>query len=705
VVQVWFIAFAVVLAAAALIVPGPMVRLKTMVASSASISILFDLGDGAYDWSPAFVPDPSAVNATWNATLAAAGQLGLDIRWTWYACCGVAVTDVGNRSPPSGFVGLFRWNGTQSRWEFASTGLSTLVLTHGDAIALYNAAFDGVTFAGRYPVPTPLNPYPAIQFRGDASNTGASKSKAPHTLRVLWDHDTGVSEIGSTPSVAYGKVFVNSRNGLFALNDSTGREVWRNPVVRGMSSPAVFDGGLIVGGSDGRVHWVNATSGAERWNVSLLTTPGFSGITSSPKQILDRVYIGTFNESSGSGEVVSFWASNGTIAWRHPTGSVHFSSPAIANGMVYVGVMGTYNRTTGITFDPPFGILAVSAADGSMKWFFPTNDSVAASPLIDGNLVISPSKNGNVYSVNATTGTEIWRANFRPGISSPAEHVGILFVGGGAFGGGGRVTALRALTGQILWTFDPNGPVQSSVSYADGTIVFSTNTGNGTVYSLDAATGDVVWQFEPSPAQYILGSPSIADGMVFAPSDNGHVYAITNVNGTVLNVTVEQPSRISDAEDAPVNITVAARFGAVTNVTLNVTFVARDVVPQSPTPVNRSGLSFIWKFGAIPFGAIREIRVVVKGLCVPPPLPPGSGPITGCGTTEAVASIHATSADLQGDPFPDAIYLYKVDNWATTGPPVGVFPVGSAIALLVVGVVIALAVLTVLVTRRKRRGL
>src|SRR6266566_2776877 len=410
-----------------------MVRLKTMVASSASISILFDLGDGAYDWSPAFVPDPSAVNATWNATLAAAGQLGLDIRWTWYACCGVAVTDVGNRSPPSGFVGLFRWNGTQSRWEFASTGLSTLVLTDGDAIALYNAAFDGVTFAGRYPVPTPLNPYPAIQFRGDASNTGASKSKAPHTLRVLWDHDTGVSEIGSTPSVAYGKVFVNSRNGLFALNDSTGGEVWRNPVVRGMSSPAVFDGGLIVGGSDGRVHWVNATSGAERWNVSLLTTPGFSGITSSPKQILDRVYIGTFNESSGSGEVVSFWASNGTIAWRHPTGSVHFSSPAIANGMVYVGVMGTYNRTTGITFDPPFGILAVSAADGSMKWFFPTNDSVAASPLIDGNLVISPSKNGNVYSVNATTGTEIWRANVGAGISSPAEHGGILFVGGGVF--------------------------------------------------------------------------------------------------------------------------------------------------------------------------------------------------------------------------------------------------------------------------------
>lgn len=689
-------------AAAALIVPGPFVRPGAAVAGPANIWILFDLGDGGYDWSHTFLLNPTAVNATWNATLAAATQLGLTIKWNWYACCGVAVSDVGNRNPPAGFVGLYKWDGAQNRWQFTSTGISNLVLSDGDSIALYDAAFDGVTFAGRYPVPSPQNPYPSMQFRGDATNRGTSNSKAPNSVRVLWDHDTGVSEIGSTPSVAYGKVFVNSRNGLFALNESTGQEVWRNRVVHGVSSPSVFDGGLIVGGSDGRVHWVNATSGAERWNVSLLTNPGFSGITSSPKVVFDRVYLGTFNESGGPGEVVSLWASNGTMAWRHAASSIHFSSPAVANGMVYVGLMGTYNRTTGITFDPPFGILALGAAKGDLKWFFPTNGSVAASPLVSGNSVLSSSKNGYVYSVNATSGAEIWRANVGAGISSSAEHGGILFVGGGGFGGAGRVTAVASSTGGILWALVPNGPVQSSISYADGKIVFSTNTANGTVYCLDAATGEVVWEFVPTPAQYILGSPSFADGMLFTPSDNGHLYAIAEASGGPLNITVEQPSRISDAVDARVNITVAASFGAATDVTLLVSFVARNVTPESPSPFRHEGLSYTWKLGTIPFGSSREIRVLVKGLCVPPPLPPGSGPITGCGTTGAVGFISMTSSTRQGVSFPAVIYIFKVENWATTGPA----PTPSATLFLAIGIVAALIVAAVAlsVAWRKRRG-
>jgi hypothetical protein len=220
------------------------------------------------------------------------------------------------------------------------------------------------------------------------------------------------------------------------------------------------------------------------------------------------------------------------------------------------------------------------------------------------------------------------------------------------------------------------------------------------VYCLDAATGEVVWEFAPTPAQYILGSPSFADGMVFAPSDNGHLYALTDASGGALNVTVDQPSRISDAADTRVIITVAANFGAATNITVEVGFMARNVTPESPMPFSHSGLSYTWKFGTIPFGSSREIRVVVKGLCVPPPLPPGSGPITGCGTTGAVGHISLTSADFQGHLLPFAYYLFTVENWATTGPPL----VASAIPFLAVGVLVALAILAVIVIWRRRRG-
>jgi len=119
------------------------------------------------------------------------------------------------------------------------------------------------------------------------------------------------------------------------------------------------------------------------------------------------------------------------------------------------------------------------------------------------------------------------------GVSSPALLGDAVYVAGGAFGGTGRVTALNRTTGAFLWSYEPNGPIQASVAAADGTVYVSTNTAQGTIYALNATTGRLRWSFTPSPAQYILGSPVVADGVLFAPSDNGHVYAFRDPPGSV----------------------------------------------------------------------------------------------------------------------------------------------------------------------------
>src|SRR2546426_842364 len=407
------------------------------------IRILFDLGDGTYVWANETVSDPAVTNATWLAVLSAANANGVAIVSTWYASFGVAILDLGNRHPPAGFIGLYEWNATSHGWDLTSIGISSLVVSEGDTIALYNAGFDSHTFDVRQPVPTPDDPLPSMEFRGDLANSGSSNSRAPDSVRPIWDRDTGAREIAATPAVAYGKVFVRP-----------------------------------------------------------------------------------FNESGGPGEVVSLWSNNGSIAWRHPPGSVHYSSPAYADGSVYVGIMGTYNTTSQVTFDPPYGVLALNAATGEENWFFPTAGSVAASPAIVGPRLIAPSKDGNVYAINRATGTLIWQARVDAGISSPAVSGATVFVGGGAFGGNGLVVALDVTTGARRWSFAPNGPVQASITYADGKVVFATNAAHGTVYALNATSGTLLWSFEPSPAEYILGSPVVADGVVFAPSDNGHVYAL-----------------------------------------------------------------------------------------------------------------------------------------------------------------------------------
>ena len=494
--------------------------------SSVRFSILFDLGDGTYAWADETVADAQAVNATWNAVQHAASSNGiaLSARWTQY---GVGISDMGDRHPPAGLVGIFQWNTSSRAWELAQVGISSLVVRDGDVIALYDPAFTTTPpYALRTPVPTPEDRWPATEFRNDLSNSGLAGSSAPNRIGVLWDRDTGKKEIGSTPAVAFGKVFVTTLGGLFALDAMTGAPLWNNTNARGFSSPAVYNNSLYVGTAAGTVIRLDATNGHAIWETRLLAHTSFSGITSSPKPAFDRVFIGTFNESGGDGEVVALWEGNGTIAWRHPTASIHLSSPAVVGDAVYVGVMGRYNTTSQVTFDPPYGVLALDAVSGHERWFVPTGGSVAASPAILGPNVIAPAKDGKVYALNRTTGSISWQVAVDAGISSPAVSGDTAFVGGGAFGSPGRVVALSGASGSVKWSFTPNGPVQSSLTLASGHLVFSTNTADGTVYSLNATTGTQEWTFEPTPAEYILGSPAVADGVVYAPSDNGHVYAL-----------------------------------------------------------------------------------------------------------------------------------------------------------------------------------
>ena len=518
---------ATVLTGVALLVATILTPVPVAANPSVSVRILFDLGDGTYVWANETIEDPELTNATWHAVERVASANGIEMVTQWFPTFGVGIFDLGGRHPPAGFVGLFVWNRSLQEWGLAETGISSLVLQEGDAIALYNAGFASVPpYVAKAPVPTPDHPRPAMEFRGDVMNSGVAGSGIPDRVRVVWDQDTGNREIGSTPAVAYGKVFVETMNGMVAMDVETGAVIWTNPRARGFSSPAIFNNSVYVGTSNGTVIRLQARTGATMWETRLLETTNFTGISSSPKVVYDWLYIGTFSESGGAGEVVALWEGNGTVMWRHPTPSIHFSSPAYADETVYVGVMGVYNTTSQISFKPPYGVFAFDAMTGHERWFSPTDGSVAASPAIVGPNLVVPSKDGTVYALDRRTGAVVWESAVDAGISSPAVFGDTVFVGGGAFGNPGRVVALDAANGSVRWSFEPNGPVQSSITYAEGKIVFATNTAHGTVYAVNATTGALAWSFEPSPAEYILGSPVVADGIVYVPSDNGHVVAL-----------------------------------------------------------------------------------------------------------------------------------------------------------------------------------
>ncbi len=590
---------------------------KGVSASTTSIvaDFLFDFGDGRFTWSAVVVPNPSAPNATWNATLAAAKAVEVSIAWSWSASFGVYITDVGNRSPPVG-VGLYLWNRTTSQWDALPVGISTLVLQPYDAVAISDNGFDPSTYGNLYPVPSPIERYPSLQFRGDASNTGEASAGGPPIFGFAWDANLHLSEIAASPVTGYNRIYVLTLDGLFALNLTSGGVVWENRNLRGLSTPAVYDGELIFGGSDGRLHAVAPGNGTELWNVSLIRNPVFSGITSSPKILFDTVYVGTFNESGGAGEVVAVGATNGTILWKTPApGSVSYSSPALANGTLYVGIRGLYNTTTGISYAPPYGLLALDAATGAERWFFPTGGSVAASPVVNGNDIVVPAADGYVYSVNAATGTLAWKVDVDAGVSSPALVEGVLVVAGGAFGGAGRVVALNGATGATQWTFTPNGPVQASVTAAGGRLYFATNAAQGTVYVLDLASGRLDWSYTPSPSQYILSTPTVADGRLIFASDNGHVYEFTYAQPPASAfASLSVPSLIPAGATANLSVEVSAPNGtwddAVVTVRVPDGLTTVTTFPESPQPIVTRFL--LIDLGPVPFGETRFANVTLR---------------------------------------------------------------------------------------------
>jgi outer membrane protein assembly factor BamB len=76
---------------------------------------------------------------------------------------------------------------------------------------------------------------------------------------------------------------------------------------------------------DGNTYALNASTGALLWRY---TTEEFS----SPAVANGVVYIG-----SGDNNVYALNASTGALLWKYTTGAPVESSPAVANGVVYVG--------------------------------------------------------------------------------------------------------------------------------------------------------------------------------------------------------------------------------------------------------------------------------------------------------------------------------------------------------------------------------
>jgi len=302
-----------------------------------------------------------------------------------------------------------------------------------------------------------------------------------------------------------------------------------------VSSPAVADGVVYITSLDGQLYAIDEETGKEKWRFKSRMP-----IASSP-----AVAGGTIYFVSSTGALAAIDLETGKPRWvfateferkfeaknlhGYPSASqtipdawdLFTSSPAVVNGSVYFG-SGDGN------------VYAVDAKSGTLQWKFSTRDVVHASPAVAGGTLYIGSWDSTLYALDTETGRQKWtfKAGDDPGIhnqvgfqSSPAIVDGTVYVGCRD----AHVYAIDAATGRKRWDYPTSKSwVISTPAVRDG-LVYAGTSDSARFMALEAKTGQLRFNFDAKA--YMFSSPALAGDLAYVGDHNGKLYAVDAKTG------------------------------------------------------------------------------------------------------------------------------------------------------------------------------
>jgi polyvinyl alcohol dehydrogenase (cytochrome) len=434
-------------------------------------------------------------------------------------------------------------------------------------------------------------------------------------LSPKWVFTTG-GDVSATPTVDGDAVYFPDWGGsLFAVKKDSGNLIWSHKIsdydgVQGAISrvsPAVDGDQVIIGDilngkqvhNGANVISVDRESGTLRWMTKVDNHPA-AIITGSPVVFDGVVYIGvssseetlavdpTYPCCTFRGSIVALDERSGRIIWKTfdmpdnggqvggYSGGAIWQPPAIdpRRGTLFIGTGNNYTAPAAVEacqdatptadcaaaddfFDTA---LALDLKTGQIKWskrlqgfdtwtvacLTPTgpkaNCPVPTSPDFDlggagpnllGNIVGFGQKSGIFWALNPDDGNIVWSTPVGPGASlggiewgtatdgqriyvaiANSDHLPYTLVPSGQQITWGAWSALDVATGKILWqTADPTANTidRGSVSVANGVMYAGSNSGQ--MYALDARTGNILWNFASGGT--VIDGPSIVDGVLY----------------------------------------------------------------------------------------------------------------------------------------------------------------------------------------------
>jgi outer membrane protein assembly factor BamB len=229
---------------------------------------------------------------------------------------------------------------------------------------------------------------PWLMWRHDLSRSGVGTSIAPNNNQTTWTWTH--YGLTTTPLLINGLVIVADSNKVYALDETTGVPLWNTTfTIQGsiQGTPVISDGRMFFGTSSGLLYSVNATTGTkiQEYTVNPDT------IYTSPAVTNGIVYFGTTQ-----GYLYALDAPTLGYLWRFSTqgGAIH-SSPTIHQNWLYFGCD-----------DGKVYALNITGATPSVKWRFSTNGTINSTPAYANGMIFigTSSTDHSLIALNATGG-------------------------------------------------------------------------------------------------------------------------------------------------------------------------------------------------------------------------------------------------------------------------------------------------------------
>lgn len=333
-------------------------------------------------------------------------------------------------------------------------------------------------------------------------------------------------------------IFVAYDRSVVALNAVSGAIKWEYPDedsrnAQFFAQPVADNGSVYIGDYEGRLHAIDAETGARRWMYEPERATLVGPLSPEAK---DRVISGV----------------------------------ALSPDLAFFG-LGSRN------------VVAVAREDASEVWTFETGHGVWGTPLyLDAEsspsgepLLLVTSLDHNLYALNPQTGDEYWRLNLggaAPGnILYDAERQRVYV---GTFGAG--VAAVDLESASIVARFQTEDWVWGNPALDDDRLFVGDLGGN--LYAVEIGENSLAqdWKVNLTTGA-IRGTPLVIDDLVIVGAEDGRVYAVNRDNGTgvweknVEGKVLSELVSVSDEDNGTTRVVAGTDKRETLLVALNVT--------------------------------------------------------------------------------------------------------------------------------------